>query len=56
MALCVDDMEIGERPDVYDWELDGGVKAGVALAGERADDEDAIIGADDVAVAWPDGS
>jgi hypothetical protein len=27
-------MEIGERPEVYDWALDGGVKAGVPVGGE----------------------
>lgn len=54
---CVDGNETGERPDVYDWALEGGVRAGVALEGECAEEVVAIIGADVVvAVAWLDGS
>lgn len=53
---CADGSEMGERPDVYDCALDGGVRAGVALCGECAEDVAAIMGAEVVAVAWLEGS
>lgn len=57
-GLC--EKDAGDLPDVYDWALEGGVKAGVALAGEWAVVA-AIVAAlvafaEVVAVAWLEGS
>lgn len=46
--------EIGDRCEVYDWALEGGVKAGVPVEGEWA--VAAIPGAVVVAVTWLGGS
>ena len=46
-------MEIGERLEVYDCALEGGVKAGVPTDGEWAE---AAMEAELVAVTWLGGS
>lgn len=47
-------MEIGERLEVYDCALEGGVRAGVPTEGEWA--EAAPMGVEVVAVTWLGGS
>lgn len=58
LELLLSWTEIGERPDVYDCALDGGVRAGVPVGGECAVAVVFNMGAEvlPVAVAWVDGS
>ena len=41
----MDDRGIGERPDVWDWALDGGVSAGVEFCRERGMEDGGMTGA-----------